>query len=820
MEPAKEPAAREADSAMDPESSTDRPPAPLVPILSVPRRGDDLFAAVPTPLTPLVGQARALAAVCAQIRASAVRLLTLTGPGGVGKTRLALEAAADLRNDFADGVCFVSLSVLTEPALVLPAVAQALGVRDAGDRPAADRVAAFLRGRDLLLVLDNFEQVAAAAPAVAGLLGACPRLKALVTSREPLHVSGEHELLVSPLDLPDRRDEAQAPLSPAMLAAFGAVELFVQRARAVNAEFALTDANGAAVAEICRRLDGLPLAIELAAARSKVLSPTALLVRLEKRLPLLTGGGRDLPARQRTMRDAVAWSHGLLAPAEWALFRRLAVFAGGCTPEAAAAVCSGSAASAVDALEGLASLVGKSLLRCEASETGEPRFAMLETIREYAEERLAASGEEDDVRRAHAAWCLALAEAAAPALGGPAQRDWLHRLESDHDNLRAALAFSLRTGDAVAGLRLAGALAEFWRQRGHFREGRAWFERALATATDAAAPVRARALTGLGRLATYQQDRAPAEAAYAAALALAEGAGDVGGVAEARLGQAMLAIFDRDFARAAAAAEASMALFAALADPRQLNTARFVRALAARYEGDLDGAMPLLEECLALATETGDAYNTALAHQGLASVAGERGDAVRALPHYLEALAGFWSLGERWHVRLGLEAIAALCYRADPEAVARLLGAAEALGEGESFALPPRAAAAHERAVAGIRARLDDATFAAAWAAGRALPPAHAVAAAEALAAAARPKGGEGSTADPYGLTPREREVLRLLAGGCTDREIAAALFISPHTVHRHVASILAKLGVNTRAAAVTAAVGVGLLGGHPSPTQ
>jgi non-specific serine/threonine protein kinase len=463
--------------------------------------------------------------------------------------------------------------------------------------------------------------------------------------------------------------------------------------------------------------------------------------------------------------------------------------------------------------------VDKSLLGTQARETAEPRFAMLETIREYAGEQLAASGEEDDVRRAHAAWCLALAEAAAAALAGPAQRDWLHRLEADHDNLRAALAFSLQTGDAAAGLRLAGALAGFWWQRGHFREGRAWLERALAAAPDAPPPIRARALTGLGRLATFQHDHTPAAAACAAALALAEAAGEAAGVAEARLEQAILALFGGDFAGAAAAAEASLAVFATLGEPRQRNTARFIRAIAARYQGDLDRAVPLLEECLALATETGDAYHAALAHQGLASVAGEPGDARGALPHYLAALSGFWRLGERWHMALCLEAIAALCPRADPEAVARLLGAAEALAEGAGFALPPRPAAAHARTVAAVRARLDDGAFAAAWAAGRSLPLAQAVAAAAALASA-RPGRGEPSAADPYGLTPREREVLRLLVAGRSNPEIAEALFISPHTVHRHVAGIFAKLGVATRTAAVTAAVAAGLLGGHPGPAR
>ena len=479
--------------------------------------------------TPLLGREREVEQVCAKLRRDDVRLLTLTGPGGTGKTRLALQVAADLLDDHKDGVYFVALAPLSDPALVVSTIAQTLGVKESGGRSIMQSLLDYLREKALLLALDNFEQVTDAAPQVAELLANSPRLKVLATSRIPLHLRGEHEFAVPPLALPNIGH------LPALesLSQYAAVELFIERAQAVQAGFSVDNENAPAVAAICVRLDGLPLAIELAAARIKLLAPQAMLRRLEDPLKFLTGGARDLSVRQQTLRGAIAWSYDLLDENEKRLFRRLAVFVGGFTLEAAAAVCETTGDLQLDVFEGIAALVDESLLRQESSPDGEPRFFMLETIREYALERLTESGEE--LQRQHAEFFLTFAEQAEIELHGFQQLKWLERLEVEHDNLRAALGWLAHNDEAQRGLRLAGALTDFWNTRGHRTEAERQFGVLFALpGASRLTAARAKALSGAAWLSVYL-DRRKAHSLWEESVQLWRELGDKRGLALATI---------------------------------------------------------------------------------------------------------------------------------------------------------------------------------------------------------------------------------------------------------------------------------------------
>ena len=449
-----------------------------------------------------------------------VRLLTLTGPGGTGKTRLGLQVAADLLDEFSDGVFFVALASITEPELVASTIARALGVKESAEQSLMEGLKNYLRDKHLLLVLDNFEQVLEGAPLVRELLVACPKLKVLATSRIPLRLYGEQEYPVPPLSLPD--PGVMPPLEA--LTQYEAVRLFVERARAVKADFQVTNENASAVAEICARLDGLPLAIELAVARLKVLTPQKMLDRLGDRLKLLTRGARDLPERQRTLRATMEWSHALLEEGEKVLFARLSVFVGGRTIEAIEAVCDAEGDLPMEALDGVESLVDKSLLREEGT-GGEPRFVMLETVHEYAREKLQESGEAEELRRLHARYFLSLAEVETGTYKGGGRAEWFQLLEDEQDNFRAALSWSLESDEVEFGLRLAAALQPYWTRRGHYGEGCRWLEDVLEKQGPASAEARAEAQNAMGWLAYWQGDIERASNAAEEGLLLCKRAG-------------------------------------------------------------------------------------------------------------------------------------------------------------------------------------------------------------------------------------------------------------------------------------------------------
>ncbi len=706
---------------------------------------------LPVQPTQLLGREEALATVSGLVRRADVRLVTLTGPGGIGKTRLAVQVAAELLEAFADGVWLVRLSRLVDPGLVLPAIAQTLGLTEQGSLPLAETLRAHLAGKRLLLLLDNFEQVVGAAGAVAELLAVSPGLKTLVTSRVPLHLRGERAYALGPLPLP-----APGQLPAERLAQYPAVALFVERAQAARADFTVTVANAPAIAEICTRLDGLPLAIELAATRVKLLPPEALLSRLSAQLQLLTGGARDLEERQQTMRATIAWSEDLLAPDEQVLFRRLAVFVGGCTLEVAEALCAAPAGAEPlgrDALDGLGALVDQSLVQ-QREEGGEPRFGMLHLLREYALERLTASGEAEALQRGHAAYFLALAERAEPELMGSEQRSWLDRLEREHDNLRVALGWSEARGEAETGLRLVAALWWFWLIRGHLREGRAWVERLLrqeattaaATGTEAShgagEPVltvpgglRARVLLAGGALAFRQGDEATAVPWLEQAEADARAAGDLRTAAQALRYLGTVALHQGDLERATARAEEGLALAREVGD--QWSNAAALTSLGniALHQGDVERAATAFAEALALYRVVGDLGSLSTSLVNLGWVARKRDEVGPAEALGREALALAWKQGLLRKCAEGLEELAAtVCVAGQGVRAARLWGAAAAVREMLGAPLPAAEQADLEEAVAPARAALGEEAWGAAIAAGQALSLEDAVA--EALGAA------------------------------------------------------------------------------------
>jgi excisionase family DNA binding protein len=857
----------------------ERTPPPT--LISLP--GGDLTGRRPLPaqLTTFVGRSDALRSLASLLRAEDVRLVTLTGPGGVGKTRLALEATREVSSEFTDGTVFVALATLRDPGMIPSTVVQALGLRETDATPPMARLMGALRDRHLLLILDNFEHLAGpvAKTCVTDLLLACAGLTALITSRTLLNLSGEHAFIVPSLALPQvgesrsrgverktarREINHPSPIThhpttpPPQVANTGrgdaaldlieqseAVQLFVERARAAWTDFSLTAENAAAVTAICERVDGLPLAIELAAARSAVLSPVTLLRRLERRLPLLSGGPDDQPDRLRTMRDAIAWSYDLLDASTQALFRRLAVFVGGFTVEAAEYL-SGQMASESAALtsvvDALAALLTGSLLQRGEQPDGESRFTLLETVREFALEQLQRSGDEASARAAHAAWCFHFMDQVKPELWVATDGQILHRIDLEHDNLRATLTWAL-VHDPELALQLASMLAPFWAKRCHWNEGRTWLKRALETGSGEGTVARAIVAGQAGMLAGEQGDVEEARCFLRQGLALADQLGDDRNAANSLRGLGILASNESDFVQAEGAFSEALVRFRLVGDETGIARCLNDLGLIAARQGDQDRAIALQEESLPIARNIGDEWQVcivlgnlgeayydsgnyargevlsrealdlarrlgdpigvAINLYNLGNCALQSGDTAAAIDHYRETLVSTRELGEQHLASRALDRLAvALHQLGASRPAARLFGAAAAIREALGDSLFAEEEAYLTAQTQEVRDELGEPVFQAAWASGRSLPFEVAITEAMSFADSALLLARATPAPAIAGLTRREQDVLRLVADGRSDKEIADALFVTRRSASKYVSVILSKLGVASRTAA------------------
>jgi len=622
---------------------------------------------LPVQLTSFVGRRDAIREVVGRVRSH--RLVTLTGPGGTGKTRLALQVAAEALADFRDGVSFVDLSPVTDPDLVVSNIATVLHVPDRSDRDPLAALIESVGDQEILLILDNFEQVLAAASVVDALLRAAPRVRILVTSRAVLRIYGENEYAVEPLTLPD------GPADPRALARYEAISLFVDRAASAQPGFCLDEGNAAAVAEICARLDGLPLAIELAASRIKLMSPPELLAHLDRRLPLLTGGARNLPERQRTLRGAIEWSVGLLEEPERRLLARLSVFAGGATLEAIDQVANPAGELGVDTMDSVASLVDQSLVRRRASDTGS-RFVLLETIREYASEQLAGEGDAASIRQRHARYVADLCELGEPHFTAADQRAWLDRFDVEQDNIRAALRRSIDTSDPETGLRILAAAWRFWQQRGHITEGRRWARELRTLAADhVPASVRARAAAAAGNLAYWQADGDETMPLYREQLEFARASGDAGLVLDAEFNAALLKTFTDKFDEGVAEVLAVLESARRLGDRERLCGILDAAAYTAYVKGDYETSLRYNEEAAALAREIGNHFVLSETVETTGQIYRALGNYSRSREAYLESLRLKRDDGNLIGIVMTLKMLAALeAEHGHHEAAARLLG--------------------------------------------------------------------------------------------------------------------------------------------------
>jgi predicted ATPase/DNA-binding XRE family transcriptional regulator len=717
---------------------------------------------LPAQLFRLIGREEVATEIGSRLQGDEVRLLTLIGPPGIGKTSLGIHLAATLGPHSRDGIFFVALAPITDPALVTPTIAKVFALADSVQRTPEEALAEYLHDKQMLLVLDNFEHVVEAAPTVVSILEACPDVKVLATSREPLHVRGEHVFRVPPLQLPDLAHLAHVEVE-AILGS-PAVALFVERAQAIEPDFALTEHNAQTVAAICVGLEGLPLAIELAAARVRTLTPQEIRSHLESRLQLLSGGPRDLPARQQTLRSAIDWSYNLLKEGEQRLFARLGVFVGGCTLAAVEAVCNATGDISMGVPAGLASLVDKSLVQHREDTPGESRFAMLEMIREYAAERLVASGEAEEIKRLHAEYHLAFAEAAASQIESPEQANWLGRLERDLDNMRAGLAWSLESDRVEVGAQFAYALQRFWLARGHTHEGLRWIEAILSRAEEPSIPrgllikllnyagnlarlrsdfVRAQqwievglkvareeadaksiatSLNLLGALRTYVGDRSRGKALYEEALSLRRELGDKEGMAATLNNLAGLAVHEGDLEEARLLYQEAISLGRELGDKWLVATVLGNLAHAVRRQGDYARAKALCYESLALYEEI-EVSNVEATYICLADIARCQHEYAQALELYRKSLIE--SEKSSYQYMMGLNVLGLACLATQEglsESAATLFGFLDALVEKEGGALIlPVDKPEYEAHLVAATTSIDEASWNLAWSKGRAM---------------------------------------------------------------------------------------------------